>query len=154
MKRLCTLIFFIFFTSHLWAIDPNKDVVLNGSEKADQYQQIREATQEDVSFTPVVFIYVLLGAGVIWIGWRYFKNNGTLPGRDLKPNEITQLRVLGNKPLGNKQNLMVIEFEGRKMLLGVGPGFISYLTDSQSTASKAPPEFKIEEDFDPSQTES
>jgi flagellar biogenesis protein FliO len=147
MKRLLFLIFIITFTSQLGAIDPNSERVLDGAGKAEEYtQMIKETSEREVSFVPIVLVYILLGSGVLWVGWRYVRNNGMLPGKDLKSNESTQVRILGSKPLGNKERLLVVEFENRRLLLGVGPNFISYLTDVHATTQKAPPKFEIKEE--------
>jgi len=147
MKRLLFLIFIITFTSQLGAIDPNSEKVLDGSGKAEEYtQKMKETSEREVSMVPIILVYVLLGSGVLWVGWRYVRNNGMLPGKDLKSNENAQVRILGSKPLGNKQRLLVVEFENRRLLLGVGSDFISYLTDVHTTPEKAPPKFEIKEE--------
>ncbi|RME71214.1 MAG: hypothetical protein D6781_04730 [Verrucomicrobia bacterium] len=68
----------------------------------------------------LLFFGLLIGGGVL-----LFKR-GSLP----KPfgKSEGKLRVLENRMLGNRQFLMVVEYEGAKMLLGVCPGRIDYLT--------------------------
>ncbi len=43
-----------------------------------------------------------------------------------------KLRIAETRMLGNRQFIMVVEYEDQKILLGVGPGKIDYLTNLQS----------------------
>jgi flagellar biogenesis protein FliO len=69
--------------------------------------------------------YVLAGlaglaAGVVWV-WRKFAfgwNAGAVSRR---------LKIEESRMLGYKQHLVVAEYEGRKLLLGVCPGRIDFL---------------------------
>jgi flagellar biosynthetic protein FliO len=66
-------------------------------------------------------VLVLLLAGA-WVLLR----RGSLP-RPFSKND-GKLRVLETRLLGNRQFLVVVEYDGAKMLLGVCPGRIDYLT--------------------------
>lgn len=59
-------------------------------------------------------------------GW-YLIKRGKLP-RPFSKAEGNKLRVLETRLLGNRQFLVVAEYEDAKMLLGVCPGRIDYLT--------------------------
>lgn len=66
-------------------------------------------------------IMVGIGALIIWVIKR-----GNLPINLRK--KASTLRVAETHMLGNKQFLIVVEYEEQKLLLGVGPGMINYLT--------------------------
>jgi len=50
-----------------------------------------------------------------------------------------RLRIAESRMLGNRQFLMVVEYDDQKILLGVGPGKIDYLTSLQGVPSGFPP---------------
>lgn len=66
-----------------------------------------------------VVLAALVGAGL------YFLKRG-LPLRGLRAGE-NRLQLLETKMLGNRQFLVVVQYEDNKMLIGVGPGQIQYL---------------------------
>lgn len=72
-----------------------------------------------------IFIVTLLGitgvGGVCFYLWR--KGKFSLNPR----SNDNRLKLCETKMLGNKQFLVVVEYETQKMLLGVGPGTISHL---------------------------
>ena len=57
--------------------------------------------------------------------WYLFKR-GVL--RKPFANKEGKLKVAESRMLGNRQYIMVVEYEDKKILLGVGPGKIDYLT--------------------------
>lgn len=67
----------------------------------------------------------LMGGGV------YFVINRMKRGRigGLGNRNRGGIALRGSHMLGNRQFLVVAEVEGKRMLLGVGPGFISHLSD-------------------------
>ncbi len=77
-----------------------------------------------------VLLIALLGGGV------YVMRNG-LGFLQPKPKGPRKLEISETRMLGNRQFLIVAEFEQRKMLIGVCPGRIDYLC----TLSGAEPEF-------------
>jgi flagellar protein FliO/FliZ len=62
-------------------------------------------------------------AGAGWFYWRNRAMGGTGPGR--LPRKLT---IAETRPLGNRQHLLVADYDGRKYLLGVCPGRIDLLT--------------------------
>lgn len=52
--------------------------------------------------------------------------------------ETLSLRVVSRKRLGVRQELVVVEWEGQRLLLGAGPGFVTRLSRMASPSS--PPE--------------
>jgi flagellar protein FliO/FliZ len=77
-----------------------------------------------------VLLVALLGGGV------YVMRNG-LGFLQPKPKGPRKLDISETRMLGNRQFLIVAEYEQRKMLIGVCPGRIDYLC----TLSGAEPEF-------------
>jgi flagellar protein FliO/FliZ len=77
-----------------------------------------------------VLLLALLGGGV------YVMKNG-LGFLQPKPKGPRKLDISETRMLGNRQFLIVAEYEQRKMLIGVCPGRIDYLC----TLSGAEPEF-------------
>lgn len=70
-----------------------------------------------------VLILVLV---VYHIAKRYTKTKGKIfPGEK-------GIKILSSKHLGYKRSIMAIEYEGKKMLLGVTPNTISHLSDISS----------------------
>ena len=77
-----------------------------------------------------VLLVALLGGGV------YVMRNG-LGFLQPKPKGLRKLDISETRMLGNRQFLIVAEYESRKMLIGVCPGRIEYLC----TLSGTEPEF-------------
>lgn len=74
----------------------------------------------------IVAILLLLGAGLI----LFYRGNGgwgALGGWRPGARGVRKLNVEETRALGQRQFLAVVEYEGRKMLLGVCPGRIDYL---------------------------
>ncbi len=67
----------------------------------------------------LVVAAVLAGVGG-WSVWRHRRRPGGAPGRPA-------LAVEETRPLGNRQYLVVANYEGRRFLLGVCPGRIEML---------------------------
>ncbi len=76
-----------------------------------------------VSMSRSVFMIFAVLVGMAVIG--YLAKRGKLPIKGITDSGV--LRIKETRMLGNKQFLVVVEHQDRKMLLGVGPGFISYL---------------------------
>jgi flagellar protein FliO/FliZ len=62
-------------------------------------------------------------AGAGWFYWRNRALNGNGAGRLARKLSIAETR-----PLGNRQHLLVADYDGKKYLLGVCPGRIDLLT--------------------------
>jgi flagellar protein FliO/FliZ len=68
-----------------------------------------------------------------WLLWRQRRTPHGLTGR-----EARKLAVTESRPLGNRQYLVVADYEGRKFLLGVCPGRIDLLSALEPGKEKAP----------------
>jgi len=84
-------------------------------------------SDHDTSRSLIVVVALLLAAGGAWLLLQRRKA-GPAGGRGRK------LQIDETKPLGNRQYLVVADYDGKKFLLGVTPGQIQMLTplaDSQ-----------------------
>ncbi len=72
------------------------------------------------------YLLIVLAAGAAaaggWMLWRQRRTPGGIAGR-----EARKLTVAESRSLGNRQYLVVADYDGRKFLLGVCPGSISLL---------------------------
>ncbi len=75
----------------------------------------------DTGRSLVVVVALLLAAGGAWLLIQRRKS-GPVGGRGRK------LQIDETKPLGNRQYLVVADYDGKKFLLGVTPGRIQMLT--------------------------
>ncbi len=77
---------------------------------------------------------VIIGALAV-IVWFLFKN-GVFQKRFSKSEG--KLKVSETRMLGNRQFLSVVEYGSQKILIGVGPGKIDYLTTLQNSSGEFP----------------
>jgi flagellar biosynthetic protein FliO len=75
-------------------------------------------------FLTFIGFFVVFGAAIVAV-WVLFKKG--FFGKSFG-NKEGKLKVVESRMLGNRQYLMVVEYEDNKILLGVGPGKIDYLT--------------------------
>ena len=76
-----------------------------------------------VSNTPLLF-FALAAAGVGgWLLWRQRRSPSGIAARDAR-----KLAIAETRSLGNRQYLVVADYDGRKFLLGVCPGRIDLLS--------------------------
>ena len=90
---------------------PYADLVSEGSSPAGMFVTI--------------FGYLIILGGMAVAAWYLFKR-GVL--RKPFANKEGKLKVAESRMLGNRQYIMVVAYEDKKILLGVGPGRIDYLT--------------------------
>ncbi len=76
------------------------------------------------SLYSMIVIYGLLLVGGVALFYK-FGSKGSL--RLAAKGKSRQLRIQETRGLRNKQFLVVVEHEERRILLGVGPGFINHL---------------------------
>jgi flagellar protein FliO/FliZ len=72
-----------------------------------------------------LLLVVALGAAAVggWLLWRQRRSPTGLGGRDAR-----KLAVVESRGLGNRQYLVVADYDGQKFLLGVCPGRIELLS--------------------------
>jgi len=83
------------------------------------------AGNSDTSRSLIVVVALLLAAGGAWLLLQRRKA-GPVGGRGRK------LQIDETRPLGNRQYLVVADYDGKKFLLGVAPGQIQMLTPLES----------------------
>lgn len=67
-------------------------------------------------------------------GWMLWRQRRAVPG--LNGREVRKLAIAETRSLGNRQYLIVADYDGRKFLLGVCPGRIDLLSPLEN---KSPP---------------
>lgn len=83
----------------------------------------------------VAFLFLLSLGAYMFV--RYLKGSSLkVLGLGLSKARHTQLQVKETRMLGHKQFLLVVEYEGQKMLLGTSPNGIQYLCKLDSQAVK------------------
>jgi flagellar protein FliO/FliZ len=89
------------------------------------------AREHDSSRSLILVVALLLAAGGVWLTVQRRKAGpgGGRGGRKLQIDE--------NRPLGNRQYLVVADYDGKKFLLGVTPGRIQMLTPLDAADTKA-----------------
>jgi Flagellar biosynthesis protein, FliO len=88
----------------------------------------------DNAGTGKLAIYFVTLAGLVVGGYFLLKRG--LPLRAVRGSE-SRLHLRETKMLGNRQFLVVAEYEGSRILLGVGPGRIEYLCPLDSAEEPA-----------------
>jgi flagellar protein FliO/FliZ len=80
--------------------------------------------KSDSAFRSTPLLVLALGAVVTggWLLWRQRRTPAGIAGRDARKLAVTESRSLGNR-----QYLVVADYDGRKFLLGVCPGRIDLL---------------------------
>ena len=83
--------------------------------------RVNSANNRDSSRSLILVVTLLLAAGGAWL---------ILQRRKAAPagGKGRKLQIDETKPLGNRQYLVVADYDGRKFLLGVTPGRIQMLT--------------------------
>lgn len=76
-------------------------------------------------FAQMVVFFLLMTAALVW-GLRWLKK-GALPAVFAKSEGGRGLKIAETRALGNRQYLMVVEYDSQKILLGVCPGKIEHL---------------------------
>jgi len=88
-----------------------------------------------------VFLFLsIVGGGTLLIRYQQRKRQG------LAGVSTGQLQLLETKALGSRQFLVVAQCSGRKLLLGVGPGYMRHLCFLDEQQPKSFPEIDTEEE--------
>jgi flagellar protein FliO/FliZ len=91
------------------------------------------AAGSGTSFASTIVI-VLCGLAGAWLWWRLRRNTAANVGRGDR-----KLAIAETRPLGNRQYLVVADYEGKKFLLGVCPGRIDLLAPLGLEGPGTPP---------------
>ena len=79
----------------------------------------------------VMVIALALAAAGVWVFVQRRQGGGALVNRGPRKLQIDETR-----PLGNRQYLVVADYQGKKFLIGVTPGQIQMLTPLERAASE------------------
>ncbi len=101
----------------------------SGSNTSAPESQALQDIANDGSLSIGLFINamgIVVIVGVLGVAAYFFIRRGML--RKPFSKSEGKLRIKESRMLGNRQFIMVVEYEENKILLGVGPGKIDYLT--------------------------
>ena len=103
------------------------------SDTVEASQVVYPNSSSGMVVTILGYLLILGAMGVA--AWYLFKR-----GVFRKPfsNKEGKLNIAESRMLGNRQYIMVVEYEDNKILLGVGPGKIDYLTSLQGYRNDFP----------------
>ena len=111
------------------AAHPGETIIYpkNAAEPAKSGQD----RDHDSSRSLILVVALALAAGGVWV---LVQRRKTAPsgGRAARKLQIDE-----TKPLGNRQYLVVADYDGKKFLLGVTPGRIQMLTPLEASEAKA-----------------
>jgi len=108
------------------------------------YSDLLSDGASPIGMVVTVLGYVVILGGMAVAAWFLFKRG--VIRKPFSKNE-GKLKVAESRMLGNRQYIMVVEYEDNKILLGVGPGKIDYLTSLNGYRNDFP---KLEPQIDKS----
>ena len=115
---------------------PNSSSSENGEgAEGEVYSGILSEGGSPIGMVVTILGYLLILGAMGVAAWYLFKR-----GVFRKPfsNKEGKLNIAESRMLGNRQYIMVVEYEDNKILLGVGPGKIDYLTSLQGYRNDFP----------------
>ena len=115
---------------------PNSSSSENGEgAEGEVYSGILSEGGSPIGMLVTILGYLLILGAMAVAAWYLFKR-----GVFRKPfsNKEGKLNIAESRMLGNRQYIMVVEYEDNKILLGVGPGKIDYLTSLQGYRNDFP----------------
>lgn len=122
---------------------PNSSPETEDTERQTElYKDLMSEGGSGVGMAVTILGYLVIVGGMCVAAWYLFKR-----GVIRKPFSSSEgkLKVAESRMLGNRQYIMVVEYEDKKILLGVGPGKIDYLTSLDGYRSDFP---KIEPELE------
>ncbi len=102
--------------------------IIHPSKSADT--RVLQPSTRSGSGSLALVVALLLAAGGAWVLVQR-RQGGPLANRSEK-----KLHVAETRPLGNRQYLVVADYEGQRFLLGVTPGQIQMLTPLKGSATE------------------
>jgi len=122
---------------------PNSSSTEESDEsQSEVYKDLMPEGGPEIGMAVTILGYLIILGGLGVAAWYLFKR-----GVIRKPFSSSEgkLKVAESRMLGNRQYIMVVEYEEKKILLGVGPGKIDYLTSLDGYRSEFP---KIEPELE------
>jgi flagellar biogenesis protein FliO len=129
----------MFLPASSFAVDPASNDVITPSSKAAQIGKDNASGKaSDGMAAPLIFTFVAVVAlGVFF----YVRRSRNRLGK-ISQNSQGAIEICRTRSLGSKQFLVVVQVEGRRMLIGVGPTFMTHLCDLESEEFSIPFERK------------
>lgn len=115
-------------------IDPSRSSAEAGSESSAMQGILSGNTASSGALITLVGYAVVLGALAVAV-WYLFKSG--FMRKSFKKGE-GKLKIAETRMLGNRQFISVVEYDNQKILIGVGPGKIDYLTTLQNSSGEFP----------------
>lgn len=115
-------------------IDPNRSSAEGGSGPSGVQGILTGNSASSGALITLVGYAVVIGALAVAI-WYLFKSG--FMRKSFKKGE-GNLKIAETRMLGNRQFISVVEYNDQKILIGVGPGKIDYLTTLQSGSDAFP----------------
>ncbi len=110
---------------------PSGQTIIYPKNAPEVGKSLPTAPEQDSSRSLILLVALALAAGGVWLLVQRRKA-GPAAGRGLRKLQIDETRSLGNR-----QYLVVADYDGKKFLLGVTPGRIEMLTPLEAAAVKA-----------------
>ena len=115
-------------------IDPSRGKEIAGSESSVTQGLLTGDSASSGALITLVGYAVVIGAlGVT--AWFLLKSG--FMRKSFKKGD-GKLKIAETRMLGNRQFISVVEYENQKILIGVGPGKIDYLTTLQNDSAAFP----------------
>jgi len=115
-------------------IDPNRSAE-SGEESGSGVGGILTGDSATSGALITLVGYSVVIAAVAVVVWFFVKNG---IGRRSFSKNAGKLKIAETRMLGNRQFLSVVEYGDQKILIGVGPGKIDYLTTLQNGGTEFP----------------
>ena len=127
------------FSVTTFAVDPTSSDVLTPSPKTAQIgKDSASGNAPGGMAVPLICAFAAIAA----LGaYFYVKRSRNRLGK-LSQNSQGAIEICRTRSLGSKQFLVVVQVEGRRMLIGVGPTFMTHLCDLESEEFSIPFERK------------
>lgn len=135
LGMLCMLL-----PAQMLAIDPTSDQIIM---PATQHVQAKPGDtsarpMDGVQKTAVIFVLLLIGAGAIF----FFARSRRRLGARLSQSARGAIDICRVRTLGGKEYLAVVQVEGKRLLLGIGPTFMTKLCELEPEDFSIPYERK------------
>ncbi len=133
-RRICCVAFALCLGSRVTAEDKPKDdkVIYPRTTTAQAATAESPGTNSSGSNTLLLIVAVGAAGAGGWLMWRQRRTPAGVAGRDAR-----KLAVSETRSLGNRQYLVVADYDGRKFLLGVCPGRIDLLSPLEESPPAA-----------------
>ncbi|MFA5257881.1 MAG: flagellar biosynthetic protein FliO, partial [Opitutales bacterium] len=121
--------------------DPEPEQIITPRQNAATATTDDAAAQTPAALRgPTLLAVTAVVATIAFLIMRRLKKGGL--GNRLSQSATGAIEICRTRSLGSKQYLVVVQVEGKRMLLGVGPGFITNLSELEAENYSIPYERK------------